>query len=158
VDRVLRLVDVPAAVGVEADAALRSEILAHRGNPGHIVGELLPGLCDLDLHSAAAGKAIEDFVHGIRSHGGEGGVHPDLAAEQRGSRPPTEIDGRGQPRGCFGVVVFEERGEFGPPGRSLEEHHLATLDGAEPLAQRQRDDACGSEHVWQRWQHDSSLS
>ena len=139
--RVLGLVDVPRAVGVDADAALDAERRTHRGDAGDVVGEPLPGLGDLDLGGAASVEAGQHLGDGCRGHRRHGGVHGDLAPQRRGLRHPPEVDRRGEPRGGLVVVVLDERRELRPALRPLEQHGLAHVDAAEPRRERERDDA-----------------
>ncbi len=80
VNRVLRLVDVPAAVGVDADATLRPEDGARLCDPGHVIRQHLAGFGYLHLHCAAAGEARKHGGHLARADGGQRGIHGDAAA------------------------------------------------------------------------------
>src|SRR5690606_767674 len=56
VDRALCLVETPRPVGIETDASLSSQILAHRPHARDIISTGLPPLSDLHLHGAAGAE------------------------------------------------------------------------------------------------------
>ena len=130
---VLGLVDVPAAVGVDADPALRAERLAHRAHAGDVVrrasGRLAATLTFAVRHP---GKRASTAGHLGGIDGGDRRVHGDARSRSdRRRRLPAEVDGGAQPGGRLGVVVLDEGRELGPPLRALEQHGLAHGDPAE---------------------------
>ena len=147
VDGVLGLVDVPAAVRVDADAALGAERLAHGANAGDILRQ---GLVARSRPSPSPygirgiGRARPHAVGVDRRHGR---VHRDPVAQRRRAARPAVVDRRGQPGGCLGVVVLGERRELRPPLRSLEQHRLAHVDAAEPGHEREGDHPRGGEQL-----------
>ncbi len=147
VDGVLGLVDVPATVGVDADAALGAECLAHGSHAGDVLRERLVGCRDLHFRRTASGESGEHRRHAVGIDGGDRRVHGDAVAQDRRRRVPAEVDRRGEPGGCLVVGVLRERRELRPSLGTLEHHRLAHLDAAEPGDERQRHDPGGAEQL-----------
>ena len=108
VDRVLRFVDVPAAVRVNADSAFGTDAFSSSSHSGHVVGERLTALGDLNLHRAAVPEARQDLGHLPGGNGGQGGVDGDCAAPQFGLRIVRKAQRTGKPGCGFCVAVFGE--------------------------------------------------
>ena len=139
VDGVLGLVDVPAAVRVDADATLGAERLAHGAHAGDIRGQGLVAARDLHLRGTASGEPGEHRAHAVGVDRRHGRVDRDPVAQRGRRRVPAVVDRRGEPGGCLVVVVLDERRELRPALRPLEEHRLAHVDAAEPGHEREGD-------------------
>ncbi|CAB4714019.1 unannotated protein [freshwater metagenome] len=138
-DRAAGGVDVPEPVDVDAHPTPRTERVAHRLQPGLVVGEALAGLGDLDLRGAAAAVA-HDRVRLLGSDGGHRDVDRDARAHRRRPVPQRRLLGAPQPGlGDLGVVL-EEGAPLPPPGGTGQEHALAHGDPPEARAHRDRPD------------------
>ena len=138
--RIDRLVHVPGAVRVDADARLWPHRVADRRHPAHVVGQRLAALGDLDLRGPAAREPVQNRTDLLSRDGGHGRVDGNAGAEGLGPPTPGRLDRRRQPPGGLGRGVLEERRELAPPRRSLHERRLADRDAAEPDPHRNRDD------------------
>ena len=92
-------------------------------------------------------KSRQDAGDGCRIHSRHGRVDADPVAQRCGGRHPAVVDRAGEPGGCLGVVVLQERRELGPALRALQENGLAHIDAAESGDERQRDDTERREKV-----------
>ncbi len=97
----LGLVDVPAAVGVDADLAVRADRVPDGRDPGDVVRLRLAGLGDLDLRGPAAGSG-DDGVRLLRSDRRHGHVHRNAgrgpAPASRRRPPPARTPASGRTR------------------------------------------------------------
>ena len=111
----LGLVDVPAAVGIDADATLRPQERARRAHPGHVIRQHLSALGDLHLDGARAGESGEHAPRPRRgATAGSVALTGMLSRTARGRRAPAEVDRRREPGRRLGVVVLDEGRELGP--------------------------------------------
>ena len=86
VDGVLRLVNVPAAVRIDADASLGTQDRRTAATRAVSSARRLPGLGDLDLYRATAGEPREHASDLRGIHRGEGRIDTDAVAQLRCGR------------------------------------------------------------------------
>ena len=92
---VLRLVHVPAAVRIDADAALGAQERARRLHARHVIRQQLPRLGHLHLDGARAGVAREHGLDRVGGHGRKRRVDRDAGrAAAAGVARPAEVDRR----------------------------------------------------------------
>ena len=158
VDRVLGLIDVPAAVRINPDASFCAEHCPHLSNPGNVIGQGLPDIGHLHLGRAAAGEAREHLGHLAWTDGRHCRIHQNAIPQWCRGSVPAEIDRSPQPGGGLRVVVFDERGELRPAVRPLEHECFTGVDSAKACDQGQRDHLRRFDELCQCGKHGSSLA
>ena len=139
-----------AHIRIDLEASL-GERLARGGHAGHVVGEALALLRDLDFELPDGAVVAGEYLgHAFGGDGGQGCVERNTFAHRLGGGEPGRFEGAGEPGGRLFVAVFEEWRELAPASGAANERALATVHTAEGDVHGDIDDGQALEHLVQR--------
>ena len=116
---------------VDFEARL-GECFACGGYAGHVIGEALALLRDLDFEFPDGAVVSGEYLgHAFGGYGRQGCVEWNTLAHRLEGGEPGGFERAGEPGGRLFVAVFEEGCEFAPASGAADERALAVVDSAE---------------------------